>query len=303
MNQANAFPWDWLWKILGIGAGLWLLANTWQLWLLVLSALILTAAMLPAARWGDRLRVPRIITVSAIYLVVALILWLLGWFLVPVLVEQGSQFANELPLIVGNIKRWLGDLSSLGGEAIIPLPTVESLDENWEKIVPGLIEKTLRATAGVLGGVLGLLVILFIAAYALVDAERISRGLLALVPADRRPRVAALAEPVLQRMGGYVRGQIVASGCVGIILTAGLWILEVPYAVLIGGLAAVLNVIPFLGATLASIVGVLTALNLSVSLAICGPPFSSGERTSSRENSWYLNWSGWPQASIRWPSC
>ena len=59
-----------------------------------------------------------------------------------------------------------------------------------------------------------------------------------------------------------------ASGCVGIILTAGLWILEVPYAVLIGGLAAVLNVIPFLGATLASIGGILTAMNLSVSLAI-----------------------------------
>jgi predicted PurR-regulated permease PerM len=69
-------------------------------------------------------------------------------------------------------------------------------------------------------------------------------------------------------MGAYVLGQIVASVCVGIVLGLGLWLLGVPYALLIGGLAAALNVIPFLGATLASVLGILTALNVSLPLAV-----------------------------------
>lgn len=264
MTHPTPFPWSRLLQLLAVVAGIWFLFHTWQLWLLVLSALILAAAMLPAARWGERRRIPRAVTVMVIYLGVALILSALGGILIPALAEQGPQFLRQLPALLANLKGWLGVLSRLGGEWAIPLPTAESLDQ----IGPALIENTLRATAGVVGGVLGILLILFLAAYMVVDSERISRGLLALIPPEARPRVPALAEPVLQRMGGYVRGQIVASGFVGIILALGLWLLGVPYALLIGGLAAVLNVIPFLGSTLASVLGILTALNVSLLLAI-----------------------------------
>jgi predicted PurR-regulated permease PerM len=264
MTDLISFPWSWLWRLLAVIAGLWLVVNTWQLWLLLLTALILAAAMLPAARWGERRRIPRIVTVGAIYLGAAVLLFLLGRFLVPALLEQGGQFARQLPAIVANVKGWLGNLSQLGGDWAILLPGAQS----WEKIGPGLVENTLRATAGVVGGLLGLLVILILAAYVVVDAPRISRGLLALVSPEARPKVAALAEPVLRRMGGYVRGQIVVSSCVGIILALGLWLLGVPYALLIGGLAAALNVIPFLGSILAAVLGILAALNLSLPLAL-----------------------------------
>lgn len=264
MNRPDTFPWSWLWQLLAVAAGLWLAVHTWQLWLLVLSALILAAAMLPAVRWAERWRIPRAVTVIAIYAGLVMLLSLLGRFLVPVLVEQGGQFASQLPAILANLKDWLGDLSRLGAEWALPLPKVESL----ERLGPALIENTLRATAGVVGGMLGLLLILVLAAYLVVDADRIGRGLLALVPADARAPVVALADPVLQRMGGYVRGQIVVSGCVGLILAIGLGLLGVPYALLIGGLAAALNVVPFLGSTLAAVLGILTALNLSLPLAV-----------------------------------
>ena len=245
MNQANAFPWAWLWKILGVGLGLWLLIHTWQLWFLALSALILVAAMLPAARWGERRRVPRTFTVITIYIGVALILAILGRFMVPMLVEQGSEFADKLPTIVSDVAGWLGEMSRQWAIPL-PVPSAESLRD----MGPGLIENTFRATSTVIGGALGLLVILFLAAYVAIDAERISGGLLVLVPAKNRGMVSALAERVLLRMGGYVRGQFMASCFVGIMLTVGLWLLGVPYALLIGGLAAVLNIVPFLGARL-----------------------------------------------------
>ena len=228
----------------------------------MLSALILASAMIPVARLGERWRIPRTFTVIVVYLGLALIFSILGRFIVPMLVEQGSEFADKLPAIVANVKGWLSTLTELGWAIPLPGP------ENWKEISPTVIENTLLATAGVVGGMIGFLLILFLAAYIVVDGERISRGLLALAPPKARQNVSLLAGRVLQRMGGYVRGQIVVSGCVGIILVLGLWLLGIPYALLIGSLAAVLNVVPFLGATISSVLAILTALNLSLPLAL-----------------------------------
>jgi predicted PurR-regulated permease PerM len=87
------------------------------------------------------------------------------------------------------------------------------------------------------------------------------------VPPVYRPRAAALAEPVLERIGGYVRGQLLSSLCVGAVLAIGLALLGVRYALLIGALAAVLNVVPFVGSLVAAVLGVLAALNESLGLA------------------------------------
>lgn len=86
-------------------------------------------------------------------------------------------------------------------------------------------------------------------------------------PAHRR-RVLGLTEPVLWRIGGYVRGQILSSLCVGAVLAIGMGLLGVRYALLIGALAAVLNVVPFVGSLLAAVLGIMSALSESLGLAI-----------------------------------
>jgi predicted PurR-regulated permease PerM len=72
---------------------------------------------------------------------------------------------------------------------------------------------------------------------------------------------------VLDRIGGYVRGQIVSSFFVGVLIAIALSIIGVKYALLIGALAAVLNVVPFVGATVAAVLATLSALNDGVVLA------------------------------------
>jgi predicted PurR-regulated permease PerM len=71
----------------------------------------------------------------------------------------------------------------------------------------------------------------------------------------------ALAPSVLNRIGGYVRGQVVSSFFVGVLIAIVLTIIGVKYALLIGALAAVLNVVPFVGATVAAVLAVLSGLN------------------------------------------
>jgi len=266
MNNPLPFPWSWVWRLLAVLGGFWLFIQTWQLWLLGFTALIVAAAMLPAARWGEARRIPRAVTVMGIYVGLVILFSLLGRFLVPVLADQSAQLLRRLPQGIQQAKAWLVGLDALRVHIPFELPTPKV--EGLQGLGAALVQTTFTATAGAVGAVLGFLLIFFLAAYLVMDGERISRGLLAWVPPRRRGRILELAEPVLARIGGYVRGQLLVSLAVGIILSIGLTLLGVPSALLIGGLAAMLNIVPFLGSIVAAILGILMALNVSPTLAL-----------------------------------
>jgi predicted PurR-regulated permease PerM len=262
----SRLPWPLVFQVVGVVGALWLLVHTWQIWVLAFTALIVAAAVLPAARFGERYRVPRGVTVLVVYLVVAAVLALMGRLLWPALTEQWTQFMEQLPRLVENLRRWLGDLDVVLWRwgAALPQPN----PENLQGLAGTLLANTLQVTAGVVGFVVGLLAIVVIAAYIVIDVDRIGATLVRFVPPGQRARVAALGPPVLERIGGYVRGQIASSLCVGVVLAIGLGLLGVRYALLIGALAAVLNVVPFVGSLVAAVLAILSALNESLGVAV-----------------------------------
>lgn len=266
MTMPARLPWPLVFQVLGVVALAWLLVNTWKIWLLAFTAVIVAAAILPAARLGERYRIPRGVTVLAVYVAVAAIFALMGRLVWPALSEQGRQFMEQLPRMIDNVKGWVGDLEYYLGRWGAELPTPKG--ENLQSIARELVANTFRVTAGVMGALFGLLAIVVIAAYLVMDARRIGEMLLSLLPPVHRPLARRLADPVLERIGGYVRGQLVSSIFVGILIAIALSLLGVRYGLLIGALAAVFNIVPFVGATLAAILGVLAALNESIALAL-----------------------------------
>lgn len=262
----SRLPWPLVFQVVGVIAAVWFVVHAWQIWLLAFTSLIVAAAILPAARFGERYRVPRGVTVLAVYLGVAAVFALMGRLLWPALTEQWSQFLEQLPRLIANVRQWMGNLDVLllrwGAE--LPQPKAE----NIQTIMGAVLANTLQVTAGVMGFVVGLLSIIVIAAYLVIDAEHIGKTLLALLPPRPRKQAEALAPRVLDRIGGYVRGQILSSLCVGAVLAIGMGLLDVRYALLIGALAAVLNVVPFVGSIVAAVLGVMSALNQSLGLAV-----------------------------------
>jgi len=263
---ADRLPWPLIFQVLGVVTAAWLVVNTWEVWLLFFTALVVAAAIRPAARLGERYRVPRGVTVLLVYVAIAGVLTLVGRLLWPALSEQSQELMERLPALVENVKGWVGDLAVYVGrwKDWIPMPKADGL----QGAVSDVVANTLRVTTGVFGAFVGLLVIIVVSAYLVIDDARIGRTLLALVPAPHRPLAASMAEPVLDRIGGYVRGQLVSSAFVGALIAIGLSLLGVQYALLVGVLAAVLNIVPFLGATVAAVLGILSALNDSLLKAV-----------------------------------
>lgn len=101
-------PWSLVFRVLGVVAAVWLVVHTWQIWLLIFTALIVAAAILPAARFGERYRVPRGATVIVVYAVAAGLMTLMGRLLWPALSEQSQQFMDQLPRLSENVKGWVG---------------------------------------------------------------------------------------------------------------------------------------------------------------------------------------------------
>ncbi|HEX3175521.1 MAG TPA: AI-2E family transporter, partial [Methylomirabilota bacterium] len=97
MTLPTRLPWPMVFQLLGVIAAVWLVVATWQIWLLFFIALIIAAAMLPAAHWGERRRIPRGLTVLAVYVAVAGVFALMGRLLWPALSEQWMQFTDQLP--------------------------------------------------------------------------------------------------------------------------------------------------------------------------------------------------------------
>ena len=259
-----------IFQVLGVAVAVWLFLATWQVWVLAFVALIIAAAILPAARVGERWRVPRGLVVLAVYVVAVGVFTLMGRLLWPALSEQWTQFMDQLPKLVENVRGWLGNVDYWLGQwgASLPSPKADKV----EGIAGILLGNAVRLTTGVVGAVFEALAVLVIAAYLVIDSREIGHTLLTLLPREHRPTATRLAPAVLDRIGGYVRGQIVSSFFVGVLIAITLSIIGVKYALLIGALAAVLNVVPFVGATVAAVLATLSALNDGVVLAAIALP-------------------------------
>src|SRR5688500_12930811 len=153
----HRLPWPLVFQVLGVVAAVALFVSTWQVWLLLFIALIVAAAILPAAEIGERYRVPRGVTVLAVYVGVAGVFALMGLLLWPARSEEWIQFVDQLPRLIDNVRGWLGILEYLFGRwgASLPAPKPDSV----QGLAGSLLGNVMRVTTGAVGAVFELLAI------------------------------------------------------------------------------------------------------------------------------------------------
>ena len=252
-------------KAILAGLALWLVYLNLSFVLDALIALMIAASMLPIAETWERRRVPRIVTVLGLYLVGIGGLTLLVTLLVPVIGAQGRQLLDNLPAYRERATLFLdtvwGAIARHGGPKSITLPELGVQDIG--PLLQQLGMRSLEATRGIFSVAVSALLILFTAGYIVVDGPGLARGLLAFAPRHRRDEIVRIGAIVLDRMGGYVRGQVAVAFCIALILSAGLVLIGIDTPILIGVSAGALNFVPFLGSTIALLLAVLVALNTS----------------------------------------
>jgi predicted PurR-regulated permease PerM len=123
----------------------------------------------------------------------------------------------------------------------------------------------LTATTLTLGRGLVLVFVTFVIAFFLaVEPGTGGRMINRLAPAPWRPHLALVAGAAQQKIGAWARGQVLVALIFGTLMGAGLMILGVPFAVSLGTIAAVLEVVPYVGGGITVVLASLMALTVGV---------------------------------------
>ena len=121
---------------------------------------------------------------------------------------------------------------------------------------------------GLMEYTIGVAVSPIIAFYILHDWQRIRKSLFELLPIECRGTCREIATEVNKVLGGVIRGQVIISIFVGTAVTVGLYYFGVPYAILLGVLAGMLDVIPYFGAIFGAVPAILFGLFISPFTAV-----------------------------------
>ncbi len=243
----------------------------WQLrglLLLVMISVVLACSIAPIVNWAEQYRVPRwlgaLLTYLAIIGTLAGVVVLIG----PTVLEQIQLLVRQLPLLLRKaatqVEAWvliLNDNRPDLTNQVFDQLDVQAIAAWAIRSTRQVALRSYNLTTDILGTLLGLVLAIFISGYMLADSRTLTTNFVRLIPAPWDQRVSDQLPEIASRIGSYIRGRILVSGTLALITSVGLSFLGLKdFAIGLGAIAGVTNLIPFLGPILGAIPALLVAI-------------------------------------------
>jgi predicted PurR-regulated permease PerM len=218
-------------------------------------SLFLALALNPAVEWLQRWRglKRRGAAAAVAYLLALGLIVAIGFTFVPTLVSQVNDFVNKLPDYAHDVTHGQGRLGFLETKYHIQERIRKAVSDGGATKVLGLSGVAVSVAKSVISIVVASITILFMTYFMLLEGPSwVERGF-GLLPESSRPRWRNVGDEIYRTVGGYVTGNLLISLIAGGLTTIVLLLLGVPYAVALGLIVAILDLIPLAGATIAAI--------------------------------------------------
>ncbi len=204
-----------------------------------------------------RRRMPLGLAILVTYAAILVVVTTLGWFVVPRVTEDVGTFVQQYPALVSRVNDIIYNpndalTARLPGWMRDEIARIPTQAEVWIK-TRGVesVGQVVLVLAGGFAAVATFVIIPLMTAYLLLDLENLKNGLASVVPERRWRGVLSLLADVDGVVGGFIRGQLLVALSVGVLITIALLVLHVRYAFFFGLLAAVGDLVPYVGAILA----------------------------------------------------
>lgn len=187
------------------------------------------------------------------------------------LVAQVNLFAANFNDIVAKTADLITALENEQTQFYIPNYVKSIINEAFIKVsnygVDG-ISNLISSVFYLAGTVVEFFVVPFITFYFMKDGSRMVRSFVLLYPEEYRPHLAAVFNEVQHVLGRYIRGQILMSCIIATLTFLGMWLLGVPYPMVIGVLAAITEWVPIVGPIVGAIPAILLGATIDIGLAV-----------------------------------
>lgn len=248
-----------------------LLVLLWQLRGLLVAlmiAVVIAATLAPIIDRAEKLRLPRWLAVIMVYLGLIAGLAGVGVLIGPTVIQQIQRLIQSLPTYIDVLRSLVEKLAIRLGlsqpEAIAQISQLFDTPALTGWVIRAsqqLLVRSYDVTKGILGGFFILLLSLLLSGYMLSGSERLIKGIVSLFPYPWNERLEAQVKPATQRMGGYIQGRVLVSAILAVAISIGLTLLGLSdFALALGVIAGVTDLIPFLGPILGAVPALIVAL-------------------------------------------
>lgn len=199
-------------------------------------------------------RIPLGAAIGVVYLFIAILVGFAISVVVPILTADAKNLVHDAPLLVRDAQTALvnpsnplvAHLPSDVRDYLIALPA--QVEANVTKYAAGAAVTILPVLLSIVTIGALFVIIPVVAAYLMLEADELKRTLLGFVPLAGQQKALKIIADLDHVVGGFIRGQLIVAAIVGTLVTILLLILHVRYALLIGVVAGILDVIPYVGA-------------------------------------------------------
>lgn len=212
-----------------------------------------------------RQRVPRWVAILVIYVLIIGIIVGVSILVIPAIVMQARDLATELPRLLHQAQQWLINHGFLAREITAQEAVQQTATGSGAQDTIGLIA---GAALGFVGGIFGLITMLVLAFYLLVDSTGLVNVFVRLFPREKRGQVDGACRRVTTKISAWLGGQLLLGLIIGSTAALGLYVMGVPFFWVLALIAGVGEMIPIVGPILSAVPAIMVGLSVKPTLAL-----------------------------------
>ena len=229
--------------------------------LVFLLTLLLSTIMSAPVNYLAHRGIPRVWGTLAVFVGLLLGLQVVVEFAIAPLVDQTQRLLADFPTLLAEVRDLVNRLEQITRlDLAEPLYAERLLEEAQDRVSGLSVETVASAGYSVANIVYLVVVILLTSVYAVLQPAPLVRGFIALFPADRRQQVREMLKKMYWNVQRWLLGQFTDKMIVGLLIGLGLWLIGIPFALLLGILTGLLGLIPYVGIVVSLVPPVLLAL-------------------------------------------
>lgn len=213
---------------------------------------------------GGSSRVPRWLAILVVYIVVLAVFLLVALAVIPPLVAQATALWERLPDEFARVQRFLIRYKLMRR----PITLAEAVQNAPSGSSANAVGTVLFAISSFAGGIFGVITVLILSFYFLLEAHAMFEYVIRFVPVEGRTAYATAAREAVVKVSAWLRAQMMLAGVMGTFAAIGLGLLGMPYFYVVALVAAVGETIPIVGPVIGGVTAVAVALTVSPRLAI-----------------------------------
>ncbi len=228
-----------------------------------LLALVLAYILNPFIRFLERHGLCRILAILGTYFSFAVIVFIIIYYGFPIIIKEVNALAETVPeytlKLQEFVRNFYKDFQRVDIPESIKKVTLENIN-NFEQTILDTLDSMVSNVWNIFSGIFSIILAPVLAFYMLKDSSYIGTKLLNFIPISIREEFTKLWDKIDNVLTNFIRGHLLVAGIVGLLTTLGLSIIGMKFAIILGIIAGLADLIPYFGPILGAVPAVALAL-------------------------------------------